>query len=192
MLDLSRGSLSNVRPNSLTQSAEVLLLAVKSLLQQYGEVYGYEWESYYERLYQEACANHATVALKQIAHMAQHLWTSAQKMTKSVPHTDTDDADSGAVAAAVVPAHSGSTALCSVINAAIRVDNPRQIIHVVAIARAINQLCVTQKRGSAPLPFPTGGVCYRGTSFDNQFRDFFAVGKRYRVPVRALARQNHI
>ena len=179
-------------PNSPTQSAELLFLAVKSLLQQHGDAHGYDWEPYYERLYREAFANDSTVALERTAHVAQHLWTSAQKMIKRAPHADTDVTDSGAVAVAATPAHSESTALCSVINAAIRADNPSQIVHVVTIARAINQLCVTQKRGSAPLPFPKGGVCHRGTAFDNQFREFFAVGKKFRVPVCVLAQQKRI
>ena len=171
----------------------MLLLAVKSLLQEYGESHGYDWEPCYNRLYREAFKNDSTVsALKQnAAHAAQYLWTSAQRMTKRAPSADnTHGTDNGAAAAAAAPSQSHSTELCSVINAAIRADEPKQIIHVVTIVRGINKLCVTQSRedtvSGARTPFPKGGLCYRGTGFDNKFKDFFTVGKKYRVPVSAF------
>ena len=176
-------------PNSLAQGAEVLLLAVKSLLQQYGEAHGYDWEPFYEQVYREAFKDESTVsALKQnTARAAQYLWTSAQRMPKRATDINSHDTDSGAAAA---PAQPDSTELCSVINAVIRADEAKQIIHVVTIVRGINQLCVTQNRENnaarAPMPFPKGGLCYRGTGFDNKFKDFFTVGKKYRVPVRAF------
>ena len=173
-----------------SQGAEVLLLSVKSLLQVYGEKHGYEWEQCYERLYREAFKNDSTVsALKQnAAHAAQYLWTSAQRMTKRAPSASTLHA---AAAAATTPSQPDSLELCSVINAAIRADEPKQIIHVVTIVRGINKLCVTQNREGtewgASMPFPKGGLCYRGTGFDNKFRGFFTIGKKYRVPVRVFA-----
>ena len=177
----------------------MLLLAVKSLLQQYGDAHGYDWEPCYHRLYKEAFKNDSTVSAlkKNAAHAAQYLWTSAQRMKKLTnPTVDVQHTDSPAAAAAATAATpalpTNSIELCSVINAAIRADEPKQIIHVVTIVRGINKLCVTQNREdsmwAAPMPFPKGGVCYRGTGFDNKFRDFYTVGKKYRVPVCERAR----
>ena len=36
--------------------------------------------------------------------------------------------------------------------------------------------------GYLSLPFPPGGDTYRGGGFDDAHRDFFTVGKQYRVP----------
>lgn len=38
------------------------------------------------------------------------------------------------------------------------------------------------RRSDKTISFPPGGRCYRGGGFDDAHRDFFVVGKKYRVP----------
>ena len=74
-----------------------------------------------------------------------------------------------------------SKELCGIINAAIRADGATTMLGpAVQLARNINQLCVTRRKGVPP--FPPGGVCFRGTGMPDTYRSFFAVGVKYRVP----------
>ena len=52
---------------------------------------------------------------------------------------------------------------------------------VAALTRGINALCV-QGRNEAAVAFPRDGEVYRGTGFDDAHKDFFTVGRAYRVP----------
>ena len=72
--------------------------------------------------------------------------------------------------------------LCSLINAAIRDDHPDLAAPTARVVRSINTLCVVRGQDAAALDFPPGGRTLRGTGFDDQHRDFFTKGKRYRVP----------
>lgn len=84
----------------------------------------------------------------------------------------------------------GGIEFCGILNAAIREDDPADLIHLVMIARGINQRVV--HRGEAEKAarlkdlwrnkFPKDGVVYRGGGFDNRFQSFFTPGKTYRVP----------
>ena len=49
-------------------------------------------------------------------------------------------------------------------------------------SNGINQLCNTRRKGEGEVKFPADGRCFRGGGFDDSHRDFFTVGKRYRVP----------
>ena len=70
---------------------------------------------------------------------------------------------------------------CSLLNAAIRDDQDALAAPAAMLSRGINALCA-EGRSGAVLPFPPGGDTYRGGGFDDAHRDFFTVGKQYRVP----------
>ena len=57
---------------------------------------------------------------------------------------------------------------------------------LAAVVRAINAVREIRgrkrKRSADANRFPPGGVTYRGGGFDSQYRGFFSVGKKYRVP----------
>ena len=77
-----------------------------------------------------------------------------------------------------------NTELSSLLNLAIRDDHADLAPSTVALARALNALCVAPGRNFAsvmPL-FPPGGISWRGTGFEDAHRDFFTPGKTYRVP----------
>ena len=48
---------------------------------------------------------------------------------------------------------------------------------------AINGLCLEGRNLAKKLPFPKGGVVYRGAGFNNEVaQSFYTVGKSFRVP----------
>ncbi len=70
---------------------------------------------------------------------------------------------------------------CSLLNLAIRADHEKLAPSTAKLSRGINALCVQGRSGNA-LPFPKGGVVYRGGGFDDSHRSFFQVGKAFRQP----------
>lgn len=93
-----------------------------------------------------------------IAQVAQRMWTSAQTL-----------ADTG-------------EEFCSILNHALRKDDPPDVIQAVAeLSRSINELCVQGAAGSAVV-HPPDNVCFRGGGFDDRHRGFFIQGKAYRQP----------
>jgi len=99
---------------------------------------------------------------------AELLWTSGKKSSE----------------------RSGGVEFCGIINAAIREDDPLDLIHLVMIARCINNRVVRRGEDATSRKldrlwaekFPRDGIVYRGGAFNNCFRTFFAIGKKYRVP----------
>jgi hypothetical protein len=86
---------------------------------------------------------------------AERLWTSAQALR--------------------------DTEFCSILAAAIRNDRASLARACAIIARALrSNLVVARATGVAP--FPPNGGCWRGGGFNEAHRDFFTVGKQYRVP----------
>ena len=97
------------------------------------------------------------------------------------------------------------TELCSMLNAAIRQDDPANIVHAAVFAKGLemrrnmdrlNMADLSQKypnvQATADM-FPGGEfpeslehqdwrVCWRGGGFNDDFKDFFVVGKYYRCP----------
>lgn len=81
---------------------------------------------------------------------------------------------------------------CSILNLAIRQDNPKYLVHAAVVVAGIN--IIRQKisgrkaqAAAAIIPkqsakFPPGGNAWRGTGFRDRYRSFFVVGKKYRVP----------
>ena len=53
--------------------------------------------------------------------------------------------------------------------------------HCATVAKGINQLCLTRRSTQDDVKFPPGGRCFHGGGFDDAFRGFYTVGKRYRV-----------
>jgi hypothetical protein len=73
---------------------------------------------------------------------------------------------------------------CFILNQATRDDSAQLIEPAAELARAINQLCVTINRPGMPAAVhPPDNICFRGGGFDDQFRTFFAPGRRFRQPV---------
>ena len=97
--------------------------------------------------------------------MAQRLWTSDQCYGgDSVP-----------------PAHRRE--FCSLLNAALRADDPALLAAAMSIILAINSLCVVRGvRPESRLRFPPESCCFRGGGLPDAHRGFFAPGVKYRVP----------
>ena len=87
------------------------------------------------------------------------------------------------------------TELCSILQAAIREDDPTNIAFAVIFARAININRVNRDK-KIPLfaPYPptlkaddvaiagSGCASWRGGGFRDEYKEFFTVSKKYRVP----------
>lgn len=115
-----------------------------------------ERDGFFSELQREAF-NHPGELLGEVEAVAQRLWTSARKL----PSEDRE--------------------LCSIMNAAVRSQDPALCGPVAVLARAINRLVVTRRADSA-LPFPPGGITVRGGGLPDEHRDFFTPGKRFRSP----------
>ncbi len=102
--------------------------------------------------------------LSQVQVAATRIWTSTQKL------------QGAGVDKAL------NVEFCSLINRALREDAADVMLHLVVIVRAINALCIV-RRESISLKFPPDDVSHRGGALPPQHRDFFAVGKKYRVPM---------
>ena len=112
---------------------------------------------------QRQTGGHAAVdVLDRAGPTAELLWTSDRKFV------------------GVAPEHAKE--LCSLINSALRADHPDLAGPTASMVRAINTLCVVRGAAVASLRFPAGGITFRGGGFCNSHREFFTVGKRYRVP----------
>ena len=57
---------------------------------------------------------------------------------------------------------------CSLLNAAIRSDDARLMPSTAVLVRAINALCVAERKGQARAQFPPNGRTFRGTAFDDR------------------------
>ena len=72
---------------------------------------------------------------------------------------------------------------CSILNEAIRVDDPAISPIITSIVRGINCLSITRKFGANAVPWPHDFILYRGGGLPNEHAFFFTVGKVYRVPM---------
>ena len=75
----------------------------------------------------------------------------------------------------------GGRELCSILNEAIRKDEPGVIGHGAMIAHAINAFCVTRRAGAAPVRWPPANRTYRGGALPREFRSFFEPGRCFRA-----------
>jgi hypothetical protein len=116
------------------------------------------------RLEKEVEARRAqSASLEEVARVAQHVWSSGQRL-KDVPAPY-------------------ALELCSLLNQAIRLDDPALLAAAMPLIRSINSLCVV--RGARPdrlLRFPSEGRSFRGTGVPEQFLGFFQPGTAFRVP----------
>lgn len=80
---------------------------------------------------------------------------------------------------------------CSILNLAIRQDNPKYLVHAAVVVAGINiirqnlsgrQAMAAVTPTSKSSKFPPGGRSFRGTGFRDRFKSFFVVDKKYRVP----------
>jgi hypothetical protein len=103
--------------------------------------------------------------LSGVARVAQRLWTS--------------DARYGGEGVAAADRRE----LCSLLNAALRADDPELLAAAMPLIRAINALCVVRgARDEARLRFPPAGCCLRGGGLPDAHRSFFVPGRKYRIP----------
>ena len=72
--------------------------------------------------------------------------------------------------------------LCSLLNDALREDEPKLVALAAEVVHAVNELCVVRRRDLGTLTFPENGQTYRGGGFDDSHQGFFTVGKKYRYP----------
>ncbi len=97
--------------------------------------------------------------------VAQRLWTSDQHYCGE----------------GVSPEHRRE--FCSLLNAALRDDDPALLAAAMPLIRAINSLCVVRgARDEARLRFPPAGCCFRGGGLPEAHLGFFAPGRKYRSP----------
>jgi serine/threonine protein kinase len=89
---------------------------------------------------------------------AERLWTSAQGLQL---------------------ASGQSREFCFIYSQVLREDPASLARSCAIIARALNKNLVAGR--TAAVRFPENGECWRGGGFDDQHRDFFTVGKKYRV-----------
>lgn len=120
-------------------------------------------KKFFKRLKDEAF-EHQKDLRDNISAAAEYLWTSAQQLR----------GDSG-------------PEFCSILNKAIRLDDPVDMVHAVLIIRAINVRTVVRRgdnntKKTEKFRFPKKGICWRGTSFNIKHKDFFVAGVKYRVP----------
>ncbi len=103
-------------------------------------------------------------ALGDVPRVVQWLWTSDQQYCgEGVP-----------------PAHHRE--FCSLLNAALRDDDPELLAAAMPLIRAINSLCVVRgARPEAQLHFPPADCCFRGGGLPDTHLGFFAPGRKYRV-----------
>ncbi len=102
--------------------------------------------------------------LSEIQVAATRIWTSTQKLQ-------------GAMVDKAL-----NVEFCSLLNRALREDDAELMPHLVVIVRAINALCIV-RRDSKSLKFPPNSESHRGGALPPQHHAFFAVGKKYRVPM---------
>ena len=102
--------------------------------------------------------------LSQIQVAATSIWTSTQKLQGAGVHKALN------------------VEFCSLLNRALRDDAADVMQHLVVIVRAINALCIV-RRDDGGLKFPPNAVSHSGGALPRQHHDFFAVGKKYRVPM---------
>ena len=133
--------------------------SVRQLLKAHCAAHGIadsERDTFFSQLQNEAF-NHPGELLGEVEAVAQRLWTSAKTL------------------------QSDGRELCSIMNAAVRSEDPALCGPVAVLARAINRLVVT-RRVDSTMPFPPGGTTVRGGGLPDEHRDFFTPGKRFRSP----------
>lgn len=77
------------------------------------------------------------------------------------------------------------TEFCSMLNEAIREDNPEFLMHAMVVVCALNRLRVTARSSRGAIQanrFPTNGVSWRGSCLPDEHQSFFTEGKIFRVP----------
>jgi len=137
-----------------------LMLAIRSVVGSYCELAGLGakvGQDFFAVLQKEVfdSPNALSELLGKIPFAAQRIWTSGKRLN--------------------------GIEFSFMINAAIRLDDPRTMPFVATFARAVNELCVVRGASHAS-EFPPEGVLWRGGGLPDAHRDFFAPGVQYRVP----------
>ena len=144
------------------RSAVQFLAALENFICAYCSYIGVDrshGEAFSAELQKNAIDNDAVSATEYVTDrhaVAQRLWTSPAKFN-------------------------GKTELCSIINEAIRSDDPTLIKFVAPVCRVISHLSLSRMVLSQG-PFPQDSCTYRGAVLPEEHRSFFTAGKSYRVP----------
>jgi len=138
-----------------------LLMACEKLVKTFAEqnqIPEKDWKAFYQTKLYEPAFSRSKELQTDMGAIAEYLWTSAARMNK--------------------------TEFCGILNSAIRGDEPSDMIHAIVICRAINLRRMTARDvcSSKNFKFPKNGECWRGSGFKDCFRNFFVVGKKFRVP----------
>jgi len=141
--------------------ASELLVALDGLLEA-ADVKG--WETFSRRLQEEAFQSSTDfVSAANLPNAAERLWTSALQ---------SEDMEE----------------FCGVLNRCCRYTWPTiekdtiRAKHAAVLARAINTNLVSCRKPGTEYPFPPNGQCFRGGGLPDRVRDWFRVGRVYRVP----------
>ena len=140
-----------------------LLLSVKKLVERFAErhaIASSTWKKFYQRMYTEAIQHYESLQVENLGKAAEFIWTSAKALC--------------------------GKEFCTILNEAIRLDHPVDMVHAAIFARGLNVLRVhrTDDHSAEGLlkKFPKDGISYRGSGFRNDLKPFFTKKKRYRVP----------
>ena len=110
-------------------------------------------------------APEARGVLAGVAGLAQRLWTSDQLLSCDC----------------VPLAHRSE--FCTMLNAALRDDDPMLLAAAMPLIRAINSICVARSAlSAASLRLPPAHCCFRGGGLPDAHCSFFVPGRKYRVP----------
>jgi hypothetical protein len=71
---------------------------------------------------------------------------------------------------------------CSLLNEALREDEPELVTLAAEVVRAVNELCVVKRSDPGVLTRLDECQTFRGGGFDDEHQGFFTVGKKYRYP----------
>jgi hypothetical protein len=70
-----------------------------------------------------------------------------------------------------------------IVNTLLRKDDAKAAKHVSVVVRAVNRLLVSNRHGNLqPVLRPADGKVYRGGGLPYEYRHFFQIGHKYRVP----------
>ena len=118
-------------------------------------------EAFFQTLQRQAFKK-AEELLDEVPAVAQRLWTSTEVM-------------------ALAPLEHRRE-LSFIINSLLRSDHREAAPFLAVIARGVNTLLITRRTDAHEIISPPNGVVYRGGGLSDQHRQFYHVGKKYRVP----------
>lgn len=140
-----------------------LLMSVKKLVERYAarhSIPNKTWKAFYQKMYAEAFKHYESLKVENLGKAAEFIWTSAKGLCEKE--------------------------FCTILNEAIRMDEPVDMVHAAVFSRGLNALRVQRGDDLSPealkAKFPKEGISYRGSGFRNELKPFFTKKKTYRIP----------